>query len=74
MGAHCPQPPKRAAKPPRAAKDGPVGRFKKFIFEKVGTGMYYVHAKNIKCNPHPAAAAAKTAPKPPRATEDSPVG
>ena len=36
--------------------------------------MYYVHAKNIRRNPHPAAAAAETAPKPPRATEDGPVG
>ena len=45
-----------------------------FVFEKVGTGMYYVHAKNIRCNPNPAAAASKTAPKPPRATEDGPVG
>ena len=33
------------AKPPRATEDSPVGRFKKFPFEKVGTGMYYVHAK-----------------------------
>ena len=73
MGARGPRPPKSAEKPPRAAEDGPVGQFKKFIFEKVGTGMYYVHAKNIGCNPHPAAAAADTAPKPPRTTEDGPI-
>ena len=36
--------------------------------------MYYVHAKNIGRNPHPAAVAAETAPKPPQATEDGPVG
>ena len=36
--------------------------------------MYYVHAKNIRCNPHPAAAAAETAQKSPRATEDGLVG
>ena len=35
--------------------------------------MYYVHAKNIGRNPHPAAAAAETASNPPRATEDGPV-
>ena len=63
--AHILQPPKSEAKPPWAAKDGPVSQFKKFLFEKVGTGMYYVHAKNIGCNPHSAAAAAETAPKPP---------
>ena len=72
MGAHGPRPPKSAAKPSRAAEDGPVSRFSKFLFEKVGTGMYYVYAKNIRHNQH--AASAETVPMPPRATEDGTVG
>ena len=68
------RPPKSAAKLPRAAEDSPVSRLSKFLFEKVGAGMYYVHAKNTGCNPHPAAVAVETAPKPPRATKDGPVG
>ena len=56
-----------APKPLRATEDGLVGRFSKFLFEKVGTDMNYVHAKNIRRIPHPAAVPAETAPKPPQA-------
>ena len=74
LAACCPRPPKSAPKPPRATEDGPVSRFSKFLFEKVGTGMCYVHAKNIGHNLHPTAIHTETAPKPPRAAKHSPVG
>ena len=35
---------------------------------------YYIHAKNIGCNPHPAAAAVETAPKLLRAAKHLTVG
>ena len=49
----------RPPKPPRATEDSPVSRFSKFLFEKVVTGMYYVHAKNIGRHPHPVETALK---------------
>ena len=54
-----------AADAPRAAEGVPVGRFSKFLFEKVHIGMYYVHTKNIGRSLYTAAATAETAVQPP---------